>query len=220
MKKKKFFSIIMAGMLMSSMLSGCGEADEKSTAKENEKSILSEADNSSEQKEEELIPNEASDFMWHEFTADEFPDGVGGICIDKYVGNRTDIVIPKSIDNKPVIAIASFAFCPYTEQELEYGSDPVVSPEDKLKELMIEQGIIQEITETYLDEDGEECTDEYPVIDSDFVEPYVDDIEYLKEQYGVSENKLKYKKVVNNIDGLAKKIYTDFLKNKCTDFLF
>lgn len=124
MNKKFFADVLALALMVSGVLCGC------------------EADNGSEKtKTKELVANEASDFRWQEITADDDqpPENIGGIMINGYVGDRTDIVIPKSIQDKPVVAIGDYAFCPYTEEDLMhdyyYDDGSYLDPEGKIFEL-------------------------------------------------------------------------------------
>lgn len=88
------------------VLTGCG-----SKAKENNKKV-------------DLTPNDAGDFIWREITADEVSDDnknlIGSIIISKYVGSRSDVVVPASINDKPVVGIDRFTFCPIsTAKDIE-----------------------------------------------------------------------------------------------------
>lgn len=122
--KKVFAGVLALTLTISGVLCGCG------------------AGNGSEKaKTKELVPNEASNFKWHEITSaeDQAPENVGCIMITEYIGDRTDIVIPKTIADKPVVSIGDYAFCPYTEEDLrydyEYDDGSEFSPERKLFEL-------------------------------------------------------------------------------------
>lgn len=120
MNKKIFAGVAALTLAISGGLCGCG------------------ADSSSQKsKTKKIVENDASDFKWREFTAEEAPEVQGGILITGYVGERTDVVIPKSIQDKPVVAIDDYAFCPYTEEDLTYNhsGDNDLDPEEKLFEL-------------------------------------------------------------------------------------
>lgn len=120
MNKKIFAGVTALTLILSGILCGCG------------------ADGSSQKSQtKKIVENDASDFKWREFTAEEAPEFQGGILITGYVGEKTDVVIPKSIQDKPVVAINDFAFCPYTEEDLTYNhdGDDNLDPEEKLFEL-------------------------------------------------------------------------------------
>lgn len=116
--KKVFAGVLALALTVSGVLCGCEDNS-----------------GSSKSKEKKLEPNEAGDFKWQEITADDDqpPENVGGIIINGYVGDRTDVVIPKSIQDKPVVAIDEYAFCPYSETEFKDVND-IDEFEDKLFE--------------------------------------------------------------------------------------
>lgn len=102
---RKIFTGIMAFLLIActGVLTGCG-----SKAKDDNKKV-------------DLTPNDAGDFIWRELTADDVSSNnrnlIGSIIISKYVGSRSDVVVPASINDKPVVGIDKYTFCPLSTVE-------------------------------------------------------------------------------------------------------
>lgn len=131
---KKIYAGVMALILsMSGMFYGCGQSNTEDVKESGHLSSV-ESDNDSVA---EIIPNDASDFKWREFTAEEAPEFQGGILITGYVGERTDVVIPKSIQDKPVVAIGEFAFSPLNADDILKSGDDIPLPDLKLTLLEI-----------------------------------------------------------------------------------
>lgn len=148
---KKFFAGVLSLVLtVSGVLCGCG--DNSSSPKS---------------KEKKLEANDASDFRWQEITDndDQSPENIGGIIINGYVGDRTDVVIPKSIQDKPVVAIGDYAFCPYSKNEF---TDYYYDDED-LEDKLFEFAGVEELSVWYEDviEGNEEDIDALPYITND-----------------------------------------------------
>lgn len=136
---KRIISALTALLLAASLLTACGSDDKNSSnttsqpdsSSENASSITdssapdntdSSAPGSGVSDNEEITPNAESDFVWHVLTADETtnPKCVGGVVITAYVGESDEVVIPKTIDDKPVVAIGEFAFSPSSLDDWYY----------------------------------------------------------------------------------------------------
>ncbi len=117
MKKMRWLALCAALLISGMNFAGCNGKEENSDA-----DSAAETVESTEEETKELVPNAESDFLWHALTADEVADAqyVGGVVITGYVGDSDDVVIPKAIDNKPVVAIAEFAFSPYRYDDFRY----------------------------------------------------------------------------------------------------
>ena len=128
---KRIISAMTALLLTASLLVSCG-SDNNSSSKVTsqpdssvtDSSISDTADSSAPDSSvpdnDEITPNAESDFVWHVLTADETTNSkcVGGVVITSYAGESDEVVIPKTIDDKPVVAIGEFAFSPYTIDEV------------------------------------------------------------------------------------------------------
>lgn len=212
-RKIKIFSTIIASMLLTTMFCSCGN-DEKITDKESDKSASA-----------ELVPNESSDFKWHEITTDEYPNGVGGIAIDGYVGSRTDIVIPKSISDKPVIMISDYAFSPYTEEDLTYNSsgDYYLQPEKKVFELIhekngltLENKWVDDLNNLYNYNDVLEYIEEHEAlsnITSISMPPTIEYIGSLSYAYCDNLEKVEFYDVDSEKAPIVECYYTPFMAN-------
>ncbi len=186
---KKFFAGVLSLVLtVSGVLYGCG--DNSSSPKS---------------KEKKLEANDASNFRWQEITAndDQPPENIGGIIINGYVGDRTDVVIPKSIQDKPVVAIGDYAFCPYSKTEFKdyYDAEDF---EDKLFEFAgvdydswyedVIEGNEEDIDalpyiandlrhSIYLDEKIDSMYDKYR---QDLIDKYLEDDEFVSDITSIS----------------------------------
>lgn len=128
---KKLISILTAFLLTASLLTSCG-SDDNSSSKVNSQPDSSTSDSATPDSADssasdlsvpdnnEITPNAESDFVWHVLTAEETtnPKCVGGVVITSYVGESDEVVIPKTIDDKPVVAIGEFAFSPYSIDDI------------------------------------------------------------------------------------------------------
>lgn len=114
MNKNIYAGVTAFALMISGVLCGCEQSNTEDVKESGHLSSVK----SDNDPVAEIIPNDASDFKWHEITADENPYEVGYIMITGYVGERTDVVIPKSIQDKPVVAIGDFAFSPLSEEDI------------------------------------------------------------------------------------------------------
>lgn len=133
MNKKIFAGVTALTLMMSGVLCGCGNnmkpaTDQKTT--DSDVDVL-------EATEAEVIPNKSEDFIWHEITEEEISDLKGGIMITAYLGSGTEVMIPKSIDGKPVVAIGDFAFSPLNADDILKSGDDIPSPDLKLTLLKV-----------------------------------------------------------------------------------
>lgn len=138
---KKKIALIMTVCMLSVIPTGCGsnatesdnEGKKVSSEQTNETNDISKesasditTNDTSEDKETitklTIVASAESDFTWYECEESDAMLPKGGVIISGYVGNDTEVVIPKSIDGKAVVAIDEYAFSPYTEYERE-GSD-------------------------------------------------------------------------------------------------
>ncbi len=117
MRKMRWLALCTVLLISCMSFAGCNGKEENSAV-----GSVTETVESTEKETKELIPNAESDFLWHALTAEEVGDSqyVGGVVITGYVGDSDDVVIPKAIDNKPVVAIAEFAFSPYRYDDFRY----------------------------------------------------------------------------------------------------
>ncbi len=135
MKKMRWLALCTALLISGMSFAGCNGKVENSAA-----DSATETVESTEEETKELVPNAEGDFLWHALTADEIGNSqyVGGVIITGYVGNSTDVVIPKVIDNKPVVAIAEFAFSSIAKEDIWHvesdgsDADPLLTMADYL----------------------------------------------------------------------------------------
>jgi len=107
---KKIFLSLMIGFLVLGLATGCGKNNTTTNNPDTNNDInvndTNQNNNLPEQITESLVRNykvaPASDF--------EYEETEGGIQIKKYKGNDLIVVIPKSINGKPVVEVKSYIF--------------------------------------------------------------------------------------------------------------
>lgn len=121
---KRLTALIIVSLMTASMFTGCGKTDDTDSRTISKESVTSIKDSqvSDETSPDEIVPNAESDFVWHVLAAEETtnPKCVGGVVITSYVGESDKVVIPKTIDDKPVVAIGEFAFSPSSFDDWYY----------------------------------------------------------------------------------------------------
>lgn len=102
---KKTITLLLATALFLSTLTGCTKASENNAdstvAQTNESTATTTSSSNTDPTPEQANP--ASDF---EYEANED----GGMTITRYIGQSRDVVIPETIQNKPVTQIGAYAF--------------------------------------------------------------------------------------------------------------
>ena len=111
---KKFITYFTATIMTMAVFTGCNDSDKGKEISES----ASKSNSALQVIDEEIVPNAESDFQYREVTAEESAKDVGGIVITGYIGVSDNVVIPRTINGKQVVAIDPLAFCPYTEEEL------------------------------------------------------------------------------------------------------
>jgi len=109
---KKTLTLLLSGLLVLSILSGCGNPDRPDNG--------SETESFSETEAEVQQPNPATDF---EYEINE----EGGITITKYVGDKTEVIIPSMVEDKAVTFIGANAFSPLKKVTTVVIPDTVIS---------------------------------------------------------------------------------------------
>ncbi|MGN0574719.1 MAG: leucine-rich repeat protein [Ruminococcus sp.] len=115
---KKLIAYFTAVIMTMAVFTGCNDSDKDKEKSESASKSDSASQIIEENIPEEIVPNAESDFQYREVTAEESAKDVGGIVITGYIGVSDNVVIPRTINGKQVVAIDPLAFCPYTEEKL------------------------------------------------------------------------------------------------------